>query len=63
MQRASKRFDLPIQFEQADGFLYDFREEARKSIKSIPIVQHVLTVGLKLKKTLASLPAVIPKLG
>ena len=55
MERASKRFDLPIKVEQADCFLYDFREEARKSIRSIPIVQHVWTEGLKLMKTPASL--------
>ena len=41
MERASKRFDLPIKVEQSDCFLYDFREESRKTMRSVPIVDHI----------------------
>ena len=41
IERAAKGFDLPVQAKQTDCFLYSFKEETRKSVKSIPIVDYI----------------------
>lgn len=62
LERASKRFDLSMPAKQTECFLYDFKPGTQLSVRAISIIDFLWQEGLKLMKTSASVPAVIPKL-
>lgn len=62
MERASKRFDLPLPVKENECFLYDFKVTSGKSIRTIPIIDHIWEEGLKLMKNPASVAASVPRI-
>ncbi|XP_078529947.1 uncharacterized protein LOC144810887 [Lissotriton helveticus] len=62
MEKAPKRFDLDMEVKETECFLYDFKDDARKSARSIPIIPHVWEEGLKILKTPASIAVSVPRI-
>ncbi|XP_078520177.1 uncharacterized protein LOC144784935 [Lissotriton helveticus] len=62
MERAAKRFGLPISREESECFLYDFKEQHQRSVKSIPIIEHVWEEGMKIMQSPATVIPVLPRL-
>lgn len=62
MQRAASRFQLPITVELSDCFLHDFKEKSRKVSRAVPIIDYIWNEGIKIMKTPASIPAVLPRI-
>lgn len=62
MERASKRFELPMPRDKTECFLYDFKEPYRKTVRSIPIVDHVWEEGIRAMKNPATVIPVLPRL-
>lgn len=60
MQRAAARFQLPITVKKTDCFLHDFKEDTRKLIRSIPIIDYIWQEGVNIMITPASITAVLP---
>lgn len=59
MERASNRFHLPMVVEHTDCFLYDFKEEARKSMRTIPIIDYIWQEGIMIIMTPTTIPPVL----
>lgn len=61
MERATSRFHLNMETTQTDCFLYDFKEQAKKSTRSIPIIDHIWEEGVHIMKTPFSVSPLLPR--
>lgn len=48
--------------KETECFLYDFKDTARKSVRAIPIIDHVWKEGLKLMQNPASVAVSVPRI-
>lgn len=62
VERAAAQLQLCMQVKQSDCFLYDFKYTARKSVRSIPIVDYIWEEGLKVMRTPAPVITVLPRI-
>ncbi|KAJ1133827.1 hypothetical protein NDU88_000301 [Pleurodeles waltl] len=62
MDRAAVCFHLPTSVSQSECFLHDFKEQSRKSVRSIPIIDFIWSEGTKIMRNPATVPPVPQKL-
>ncbi|XP_078537214.1 uncharacterized protein LOC144822994 [Lissotriton helveticus] len=61
MDRATKRFLMPMESKQDECFLYDFKSSQQKQSWTIPIIEFIWKEGLKIMSKPNSLPAALPR--
>lgn len=63
MERATKRFMINMETKTKKlSFLYDFRNQQRKQVRTVPIIDFIWKEGLKIMMHPSSMPAVLPGL-
>lgn len=62
LERAAKRFQLPMPTQQQDCFLYDFKDPYKKSVRSMPIIDYIWDQGIKIVQNPSTVPPMVPRL-